>query len=40
MKYTPLYAVAAVFGFLLGWRASDWLSTFADEYDPRVEGRW
>ena len=39
-KYGGFYAAVALAGALIGWHASSWLSTFGEEFDPRIEGRW
>ncbi|WP_176138397.1 hypothetical protein [Mycobacterium sp. D16R24] len=36
-RYGALYLAVAVAAFRLGWWASDQLSSYAQEIDPRIE---
>lgn len=40
LKYSPFYGLFALACFLLGWHANARLSSFGEEFDPRIEGRW
>ncbi|SLI50498.1 Uncharacterised protein [Mycobacteroides abscessus subsp. abscessus] len=39
-RYGAFYAVVFAIGFRLGWELSDRISSYAEELDPRVDGRW
>ncbi|MEU9806209.1 hypothetical protein [Mycobacterium sp. NPDC050853] len=38
--YGAFYTAVAAAGFLAGWHASAWLSSFAVEIDPRIERKY
>lgn len=37
LKHSAFYAALAAISFRLGWWASDQLSSYAQEIDPRIE---
>lgn len=39
-KHSPFYAAVAVVCFLVGWHVNARLSTYGDEFDYRIEGRY
>ncbi|WP_195161476.1 hypothetical protein [Mycobacteroides abscessus] len=40
LKYSAFYAALAALSFRLGWWASDRLSSYAQEIDPRIERKY
>ncbi|MDM2398179.1 hypothetical protein PP613_03995 [Mycobacteroides abscessus] len=40
LKYSAFYAALAAISFRLGWWASDQLSSYAQEIDPRIERKY
>lgn len=40
LKHWAFYAALAALSFRLGWWASDQLSSYAQEIDPRIERKY
>lgn len=40
LKHSAFYAALAAISFRLGWWASDCLSSYAQEIDPRIERKY
>ncbi|SKQ50889.1 hypothetical protein [Mycobacteroides abscessus] len=40
LKHGAFYAALAALSFRLGWWASDQLSSYAQEIDPRIERKY
>ncbi|BAP98795.1 hypothetical protein [Mycobacteroides abscessus] len=40
LKHSAVYAALAAISFRLGWWASDRLSSYAQEIDPRIERKY
>lgn len=40
LKHSAFYAALAALSFRLGWWASDQLSSYAQEIDPRIERKY
>ncbi|SKH54779.1 Uncharacterised protein [Mycobacteroides abscessus subsp. massiliense] len=39
-RHGAFYTVVFAIGFRLGWELSDRISSYAEELDPHVDGRW